>query len=347
MKRKLLALMLCCMMLACSALTGCGEEPEQVTKTTSEGELTKVRLQLKWLPQAQFVGYYVADKKGYYKEEGIDLEIIAGGPDIASPTQVENGSADFAITSTNTLLTYQEQGYPLTLVAQMFQEGASVLVSFKDKGVEKPEDMKGKKVGAWLGGNEYNVLSLLETVGLDKDKDLTLVKQDFTMDAFLSKELDVASATIYNELNTVYESGVKKDDVNVIYLKDYECDMLEDGLIANTEWLKDNKEVAAGFLRATIKGWKDALDNPEEATDIVWAQMDQSTSTYEHQLAMTKEVAKLTCPSGEINKIGFMDDEKIQRTIDLSKKYGLIKEAIPLEKVYDKTILESAITGLK
>jgi len=366
MKKFISYLLVTCMILSAVALYGCSSqapaesssaaasesaavsesaapsESASASESAATGELTKVRLQLKWLSQCQFMGFYVAQEKGYYKDEGIDLEIIPGGPDIVPATQVENGAAEFGIAALNTLIPYEEQGYPLVSVSQLFQDGSFLLLSMKDKNIASPEDLKGKTVGAWLGGNEYPIYALLAKYGIDKDKDLTIAKQDFTMDAFLNGTLDVASATIYNEYHVVLESGVKESDMNIINMNDEGIFMLEDCIFADTDWLKDNKDTTVKFLRATIKGWKDAVADPKGAADITWKYMDQSSSNLDHQYSMAEEIAKLVKPEGfDESKIGFIDTDKLQSTLDISKKYGLIKE-VP-ETIYDESYLKEAV----
>ena len=181
MKKRILSMLLAAGMMV-MMLAGCGSSDSkssdaQGTQTETkesgdtekkDGELDKVKLQLKWLPQSQFMGYYVAANKGYYKEEGLDVEILPGGSDIIPEQNVYNGVADIGVTWVSSLMTYQAQGYELQEVAQPFQKSGFLLVSKKDKGINSPADLKGKKVGNWFGGNEYEVLALLEKYKLDK-----------------------------------------------------------------------------------------------------------------------------------------------------------------------------------
>ncbi|RKJ17281.1 myristoyl transferase, partial [Butyricicoccus sp. 1XD8-22] len=218
--------------------------------------LTPVTLQLKWVPQAQFAGYFVALEKGYYEEEGLDVTIAPGGPDIVPEQQVANGAAQIGVDWVASLLPHQEQGMPLVQIAQIYQNSGLQLVSMKDSGIETPEDLAGKNVGNWMGGNEFELLALFDKYGLDPNSDFNFVKQAFTMDQFLTGELDAASVMTYNEYHVVLESGVPASDLNIIDMNEEGVAMLEDNLFANSEWLEDNKEVAAKFVKASIKGWK-------------------------------------------------------------------------------------------
>jgi len=330
MKKKILALGLMVVMMG-TMLIGCGSKTADTADTTkgNDGQLEKVTLQLKWLPQSQFMGYYVAAEKGYYKDEGIDINILPGGSDIIPEQNVYNGVANIGVTWVSSLMTYQAQGYDLQEVAQTFQKSGMLLVSKKEKGINSPKDLAGKKVGNWFGGNEYELLALLSKYNLDKDKDLKLVQQDFTMDQVKEGSIDAASAMTYNEFGLLLESGIAKDDLNVINMNDEGVAMMEDCLFVNSEWASKNEDLLVRFLRASIKGWKDACADPEAAGKTVY-DVDKSVSL-EHQVYMAKEVAKLASPEGfDSSKIGQIDMNAIKQTGDFLKLYNkdLVKDPV-------------------
>ena len=190
-----------------------------------------------------------------------------------------------------------------------------------------------------MGGNEFEILALFDKYDFDPNSDLQFVKQGFTMDQFLSGELDAASAMTYNEYHVVLEQGVPESDLSVIDMNDEGVAMLEDNLFANSEWLADNKEVAAKFVRASIKGWQDAINDPEGAVDIIMAQSEAGSSTREHQLTMMQEVAKLVVPEGfDPANIGMIDKEMFQQTADIAHQFGgVIKEPANLEEAYTQS----------
>lgn len=357
MKKRLLFLMVALMMLT-MVVAGCGsEEPkveEEVAEATPEAtaeateaeeapaELDELTLQLKWLPQSQFMGYYVAAAKGYYEEEGIDIEILPGGADIIPEQQVYNGVADVGVTWVSTLMKYQEKGWEVVEVAQIFQKSAMLLVSKAATGIEAPADLAGKKVGSWFGGNEYEIYALLEANGLDREADLELVQQDYTMNQLLNDEVDAASAMIYNEYGLLLESGIDSSELNVLDMNDEGVAMLEDNLFVTKEWIAENEELFVRFLRATIKGWADACADPAAAGQIVY-DVDQSVSL-EHQVYMAEEIAKLVVPEGfDPANIGFMDMDAVQQTADLGLKYGLLEsEAVISEDTFTSMYWEQA-----
>jgi NitT/TauT family transport system substrate-binding protein len=364
-KSKLFAVLLSVIMLLSIAATGCGSTPAastaEATATAAAAastgpadstapdaapsapkELEKLTLQLKWLPQSQFMGYYVAAAKGYYKDEGIDIELLPGGSDIIPEQQVYNGAADIGITWVSTLAKYQSQGWDLVHMAQIFQKSGLLLVSKKTAGINTPADLKGKKVANWFGGNEYEIYALLEKNMLDKEKDLSLVQQDFTMNQLLKGEVDAASAMTYNEYGLLLESGLKDSDLSVIDMNNESVAMLEDCLFVKSDWITSHEDLFVRFLRASIKGWADACSDPEAAGKIVY-EADKSVSL-EHQVYMAKEVAKLTAPEGfDPANIGKTDMAAIKQTTDLAFKYGLLtKEADISDKTFNTKYWEEA-----
>ncbi|GAE25410.1 pyrimidine ABC transporter [Halalkalibacter wakoensis JCM 9140] len=328
-------------MLVGLVLAGCGADS---SSGGSSDELTPITLQLKWVPQAQFAGYYVAIENGYYEEEGLDVTIVPGGPDIVPEQQVANGAADIGIGWVASLLPHQEQGMPLVQIAQIYQDSGLMLVSKKEAGIESPADLAGKNVGNWMGGNEFEILALFDKYDLDPNLDLSFVRQGFTMDQFLSGELDAASVMTYNEYQVVLAEGIPESELSLIDMNEEGVAMLQDNLFANEEWLEDNKEAAAKFVRASIKGWQDAIEDPEAAVDAVMAEAEEGSSTRDHQLVMMEEVAKLVIPEGfDIANIGMIDDDKFKQTADIAYQFGVISEPADLSKAYTHEIMEMVL----
>ncbi|MCI3922250.1 ABC transporter substrate-binding protein [Paenibacillus sp. TRM 82003] len=324
---------------AVTLLAGCAGS----ATTGAGGEAVPVKLQLKWVPQAQFAGYFVALDKGYYEDEGLAVEILPGGPDIVPEQQVASGAAEIGVDWVASLLAHQEQGLPLIEIAQIYQDSGLVLVSKKDSGIASAADLKGRKVGNWMGGNEFELLALFDKYSFDPTKDLEFIKQGFTMDQFLIGELDAASAMTYNEYQVVLEQGIPASELTVIDMNDEGVAMLEDNLFANAEWLQDNKDTAAKFVRASLKGWKEAIADPEAAVDSVMEAAEEGSTSKAHQLKMMEEVAKLVMPEGfDESKIGFIDEAMFKQTADIALQFGVITKEADLSKAYTNEIVEMA-----
>ncbi|MGE4483679.1 MAG: ABC transporter substrate-binding protein [Oscillospiraceae bacterium] len=354
--KKVLLLCLSALLLSGALLTGCGSAGGEAAANTSStadttsadgsstDELTKLKLQTVWLPQGQFMGYYVAQAKGYYADEGIDLEIIPGSSDISPEDQVENGVVDLGVAFYTDLLTYQEAGYDMVNVAQIFQQSPLRLIAKKGRGITTGADLAGKKVGNWFGGQQYELYALCGKYGIDRETGVDWIQQDFTMDAFYNDELDAASVMVYNEYHLVLESGMAESDFTVIDMNEEGIAMLEDCLFVKGDWAEANHDLLVSFLRATIKGWQYACENPEEAGQICW-DAGQSVSL-EHQISMCQEVARCVAPEGfDTAKIGYLDPEALQQTIDLGVQNSLISAAIPIDDSVDETYWEEATAG--
>ena len=276
----------------------------------------KVTVQLKWVPQAQFAGYYVAAAKGFYKTEGLDVTIKPGGPDI-SPVQVSAGNnADIVVNWMPDALAAREAGVPLVNVAQVFNRSGLMLTCKKSSGVSSPKDFKGKTLGVWYGGNEYPFLNWMSKLGYKPGSDITVLKQGFNVDPLLQNQAACVSTMIYNEYWQIIDAGVKESDLVTFFYEDQGVASLEDGLYVLESKLKDPAFVArmAKFLKATFKGWNEAVKNPEEAAKIVVAADTSGSATVPVQKRQMENVAKLIT-NANTPKIGYLDPTAYERTV--------------------------------
>lgn len=275
----------------------------------------KVTLQLKWVTQAQFAGYYVAKDKGFYEEEGLDVEIKPGGPDIAPPQVLAGGGADVIVDWMPSALATREKGVPLVNIAQPFKSSGMMLTCLKETGITKPEDFKGKTLGVWFFGNEYPFLSWMSTLGIKTDGSeggVTVLKQGFNVDPLLQKQAACISTMTYNEYWQVIDAGIKAEDLVTFKYEDEGVATLEDGLYVLEDKLADPafKEKMVKFVRASMKGWKYAEANSDEAAEIVLENDASGAQTEAHQKRMMSEVAKLTAGSN-----GALDKADYDRTV--------------------------------
>jgi NitT/TauT family transport system substrate-binding protein len=292
---------------------------------SAPAELKPIKLQLQWFPQAQFAGYFAAKDKGYYAEEGLDVTILAGAVEIVPATVVAGGQAEFGISWVPRMLAPRESGADGVVIAQVFQRSPTLQVSFKDKNITKPEDLKGKKVGLWGFGNEAELYAGLRKAGIDPDNpsDVQIVAQQFDMVAFAAGEIDAAQAMIYNEYAQVLETKnpatgelFKADDLNVISWEEYGTSMLQDAIFASEAWLaqEGNQDVAVKFLKASFKGWIFCRDNPAECVDIVLK--SDAKLPKGHQTWQLNEVSGIIWPAPK--GIGITDSAAFDRTVQVA-----------------------------
>ena len=287
----------------------------------------KVTLQLKWVTQAQFAGYYAAKQKGLYGAEQLDVTIRPGGLDIVPERVVADGGAQFGLDWLPSLLSAREQGAPLVNIAQLFAYSGMRELAFKASGIKGAGDLRGRKVAVWFGGNEFALLATLEQYRIDPQKDVTLVQQPFDMNLLLQKQVDAAAAMTYNEYKQVLDAGVKPEDLVVIDFNKEGTAMLEDGVFVKADYLKaaKNRDVAARFVRASLKGWEFCRDKPAECVDIVLK--ESPVLGRRHQTWMMAEINKLIWgPPRPTTPLGKMDPAAFKRTANIALKFGVIKK---------------------
>jgi len=316
-------------------------------------ETAAVRLQLQWAPQAQFAGYFAAIGEGYYEDEGLDVTIVPGGPEVVP--QVAGSAADgpeFTISWVPKVLEARLGTPPSDLVniAQVFQRSGTLSVSWKDSNITSPADFGGKKVGVWDFGNEFEVTAAAKKAGLEEGTDYQKVIQPFDMTLLLSREIDVAEAMTYNEYAQVLEAEnpetgelYQADDLNVINYNDEGTAMLQDALFARKAWLDQagNEDVATRFLEASFRGWVFCRDNADKCIQYT---VDQgSTLGAGHQAWMMNEINPLIWPSP--NGIGMMDKALWDQTVAVSVEAGIIPEAPPAD-AFRTDLAEKALANM-
>jgi NitT/TauT family transport system substrate-binding protein len=282
---------------------------------TAAHALDEVKLQLQWVTQAQFAGYYVALDKGYYSAEDLDVTILSGGPDIAPPQVLAGGGADVMLNWMPSALAAREKGLPVVNIAQPFKTSGLMLTCWKDTGIKSPADFKGKTIGVWFYGNEYPFLSWMSQEGISTDggaDGVTVLRQGFNVDPLLQRQADCISTMTYNEYGQVLDAGVSEDELVTFKYENQGVATLEDGIYALEKNLSDPAFVdkMVRFVRASMKGWKYAEANPTEAAGIVLDNDESGAQTEAHQVRMMAEIAKLTAGSN-----GSLDPADFDRTV--------------------------------
>ncbi|SMC64340.1 NitT/TauT family transport system substrate-binding protein [Primorskyibacter flagellatus] len=273
-------------------------------------------LQLKWVTQAQFGGYYVALEKGFYEDEDLNVTIKPGGPDIAPTQVIAGGGADVVVEWMPAALAAREKGLPLVNIAQPFKSSGMMLTCLKESGIEGPEDFPGNTLGVWFFGNEYPFLSWMSQLGIPTEggeDGVEVLKQGFNVDPLLQKQAVCISTMTYNEYGQVLDAGIAEEDLVTFKYEDQGVATLEDGLYVLEDTLSDEATVdkLARFVRASMKGWKYAEENPDEAAEIVLEYDETGAQTEAHQKRMMREIGKLTSGSN-----GALDEADYQRTVD-------------------------------
>lgn len=342
-----------------------------VSNTTSSAQTQKlvpVKLQLKWFPQAQFAGFFVAQQKGYFKAEGLDVTLLPIGDQ--SPIQtVATGAADFGTTWITDLLTARQQGIGVVHIAQLFQKSGYTLVALKSSGLTKPEDFKGKRVGVWPSGNEYPAVALLKKYGLTTSLDSTVsnpsvqaVTYPFDPSIVFPDKVDLVSAMTYNELDQIMGLGYSMDKLSVFRASDYGINLLEDLMFTSQKVLDDKnfrgsgmsgRDVAARLVRASLKGWNYAVKNQPEAVQTVLLQCGNTckgsgtrANAAGHQTWQMTEVSKLYSAGPTLkNMAGYLDPVTYKANVTLLKSLGILK-ADPAAGAVDYSVWEAA-TGKK
>ena len=345
-------------------LAACASSTQQ-EEPPSEDEFTplaSIKLQLQWLPQAQFAGYYIAQEKGYFEEEGFDdVEIIPSGGDIVPQDALVAGDADFAVAWVPKVLgTLEASGVELTDIAQVFQKSGTLQVAWKDTGVSSVSDFEGKRIGSWGFGNEWEIFAAMAAEDLDSTT-VSITTQDFSMNALLDKDVDAAEAMTYNEWAQILEvvnpdTGelYQPEDFDVVSYEETEGAMLQDAIWADTERLDDPAyaDAAVRFLKAVTKGWLYARDNPEDAAAIVYDIASNAEAAFPvgpvHQLWQMNEVNKLIWTGADF---GVVDEGAWDKTVNGAlaavNQDGLnLITAEPADSAYSNTYIEQALSEL-
>src|SRR5579872_7298082 len=305
----------------------------------------KVTLQLKWVTQAQFAGYYVAKDKGFYKDANLDVTIKAGGPDIAPEQVIAGGGADVIVDWMPAALAAREKGVKLVNIAQPFKKSGLELTCRKETGIKQPADFKGKTLGVWFFGNEYPFLAWMAKLKIPTNggKDgITVIKQGFNVDPLLQKQADCISTMTYNEYWQVIDAGIPASQLVVFKYEDQGVATLEDGLYAMEDKLKDPAFVdkMARFVKASMKGWAYARAHADEAVKIVLANDSTGAQTEHHQTQMMAEINKLTEGSD-----GRLDPAAYQQTVKALLSSGGSDPVISKEPVgaYTTVVTDKAL----
>ena len=312
-------------------------------------EPDQVRLQLQWVAQSQFAGYFAALDEGMYEDECLEVTILEGAVEIVPQTVLATGGAEFALAWVPKALVSREAGADIVNIAQVFERSGTLMVAFADSGIESVEDFAGKNVGNWGFGNEFELTAAIAEAGIADD--VSLVAQDFTMNALLNGEIDVAEAMTYNEYAQVLEAEnpdtgelYQPEDLNVIDFNEVGTAMLQDAVWAESSWLADNEDVAERFLRASFRGWVFCRDNTDACVDIV---LNHGTTLGEsHQRWQLNEINALIWPA--TNGLGVMNQELWDQTVEVATSQIPELEGVEIApEAFRSDLAEAAVAALE
>ena len=323
-----------------------------VAFASADGHLTPIKLQLQWVAQSQFAGYFAAVDQGFYADEGLDVTILEGAVEIVPQQVVTSGGAEFGLAWVPKVLESREAGANLVNIAQVFQRSGTLEVSFVDTGIESVEDFRGMRIGTWGFGNEHELFAAMRAEDIDPNnpEDVTVVQQPFDMSLLLNGELDAAEAMTYNEYAQVLEAVnpdtgelYQPEDLNVINFNDVGTAMLQDHVFVSADWLAEegNEDLAVSFLKASFRGWIYCRDNPDECVGIVLE--NGSTLGESHQTWQLNEISKLIWPSPD--GIGIMDEDLWAQTAAVALEGEVLSEE-PSEGAYRTDLAMAALESL-
>jgi NitT/TauT family transport system substrate-binding protein len=312
--------------------------PACTARTTDTTGLKNVSLQLQWITQAQFAGYYVALDKGWYREEGLNLIIKPGGPEIDPVEQVDSGASDFGTAFLSDLTVNIQKGRSVLSIAQIQQMNGLLLIAKKSSGIRRPGDLAGKRIGIWGSNWEAQLNALLARERIAK-KDVTILPQGFDMKPFINGEIDVASAMIYNEYHQVLESGIKPEDINIIEYSLYGLGFPGDTLFTRWGLSVDDPRLCLKMLRASLRGWQYAVENPKEAVSIVLKYDKTGKAVRSHQLSMMREISGLVKVSWR--EMGYTDRTTVEQMVSILQRYKVLDNKLEPEDIYTNTFWEA------
>lgn len=258
------------LLLAGMLMAGCSAEEKEDNKADKESgtELEKISVVLDWTPNTNHTGLYVAKEKGYFKEEGLDVEIIMPG-EAGADQLVASGKSQFGVGYQEGVTQARIQGVPLVSIAAVIQHNTSGFASLSEKNIVSPKDFEGKSYGGWGSPVEKSVIDSLmkkENADVNKVKIVNIGDADF----FTAVKKDIDFAWIYYGWTGV-EAELRGEKINMMYLTDYsdKLDYYTPVLTTNEKMISENPEVVKAFVKAAAKGYKYSIDNPNDAADIL------------------------------------------------------------------------------
>ncbi len=302
--------------------------------------LTRVQLRLKWLPQTQFAGFYLALERGHYRAEGLDLTINPGGPNIQGETIVASGAEQFGVTGgIDSFFAARERQLPVICIGMNHQITPFVFVAKRTSNINSLEDFRGKRVTAWFTGAHLVLYGMLAARGITRES-VNIQPQQVSVTPFINGETDVCAATWYNELNTIRARLGGDANLRLFSAEDYGISIPRDTLVANQAFAQANPRAVEGFLRASIKGWREAKAEPAAGLESVMK--IAPTLDRAHQIAMLPEAIRLMQAGPAATQGWFaLDAGVIQRAHDFFVEQRVLQAPLDLAAAFRPEYIQS------
>jgi NitT/TauT family transport system substrate-binding protein len=275
---------------------------QPIASVSADESVKEVSLIPHWIPQAQFAGYMIALEKGFYREAGLDLQLLRGGPGKEGFDELESGRVTFCVEWLSSAMKRRSSGLEVVNLAQIVQRSALILVARKGSGITRPEDLDGRQVGLWPG-----LFSLQPEALFRKHKISPIIVPNYTsMELFLKRGVDAIAAMWYNEYHLLINSGLNPDELQLFFFSDLGFNLPEDGLYTMEQTFTSDPVMCRSFVQASLKGWLYAFQHKEETVNIVMKHADaaQTGTNRAHQRWMLDRMQDLILPDGDTARLG-------------------------------------------
>jgi len=323
---KSLCIFIATILLIVAGLTSC------VPAITLTPAATPITVQLKWVNQAQFAGFYVAADKGYYQGENININFSPGGTGINIIDEVTIGRAQFGIIGAEKIILARSEGKPVIAIATIYRRNPFVIVTLPESGITKPADLLGRTIN--IGGTDGLVqfTAMMSKLNLDINK-VNIIPYSYDLQPFYNGQIDATPAVAAGSLIGILK---QRPDANLIWAEDYGIHFYADTIFTTDKIISENPDLVLRFLQATLKGQQYAIENPEEATQISLHYALDPTLEVQHQMM----IASIPFINTGEDHIGWMRPEIWTGMEQVLREQNIINDPLDVTQVYTMQFLQ-------